>query len=194
MTSGDGILIIDPDETIRDLLGEFFGAQGNRVYAAENTAEALQIIDTCPIPVALIDIGLGNSCPPEQIDRLRQANPDLKFILLSGSPTVESVIDALRMKVFDFVVKPFYLKDLRSIVSRAMAESRRRPPAGVMQRRIDRLEEILHRHGLTPPNDDSSESVAQERKDKPTGITQNASVIERHQERGSEKSTDIGCQ
>ncbi len=151
MRTDDGILVIDSDETIRDLLGEFFGAQGNRVYPVENTTEALRIIDTFPTPVALIDIGLGSACPPDQIDRLRQADPDLKIILLSGNPTVESVIDALRMRVFDFVVKPFCLKDLKGIVNRALTESHGRTTARIMRRRIDMLEEMLHRHGLTPP-------------------------------------------
>jgi DNA-binding response OmpR family regulator len=82
----------------------------------------------------------------------------LKIILLSGSPTVESVIDALRMRVFDFVVKPFYLKDLKEIVDRALTGTRERTTTGIMRRRIDMLETMLQRHGLTPPDGGAPET------------------------------------
>jgi len=160
MNIDGGILVIDSDDTIRDLLTEFFGAQGNRVYPVGDLTEAIRVIDTVRAPVALIDIGLGSSDVLDEIERLRQADPDLKIILLSGSPTVDSVIDALRMNVFDFVVKPFCLKDLKGIVNRALTENRGRTTLGIMRRRIDMLEKMLHNHGLTPPDDAASKSAA----------------------------------
>ncbi len=178
MIPDHGILVIDSDETIRSLLDEFFGAQGRRVYPVENTTEAVRVIATHNTPVALIDIGLGSSCPPDQIKRLREADPDLKIILLSGSPTVDSVIDALRMKVFDFVVKPFCLKDLKDIVNRALTSSRGGICTGVMRRRIDMLEAMLQQHGLTPPDDTVSESAVSAESDRTVTNVESASEIE----------------
>ena len=160
MNVNNGILVIDSDDTIRDLLGEFFGSQGARVYLCENINDALPILAEHRPPVALIDIGPGYSCAPDDIERLRLADPDLKIILLSGNPSVQSVIDALRMRVFDFIVKPFCLKDLREIVDRAMMWDARQAIEDVRRRRIVMLEEFLREHGLTPPNDSVPHSGA----------------------------------
>jgi DNA-binding NtrC family response regulator len=136
-----GILVIDSDETIRDLLAEFFGSPETPVFSAENIADALHIIKSTPTPVALIDVGPGSACPYDDIRQLRGADPDLRIILLSGNPTVESVIDALRMRVFDFVVKPFCLKDLRSTVDRALIEAAGQANTDVPRNRIESLED-----------------------------------------------------
>lgn len=151
MKRADSIIVIDPEEFIRDLLGEYFGRLGYQVFPVADIPTALGLITSRAIPVALVDLGISPGRGMASIGQLVQVRPDLQVVVLTGCPTLDSVIGAFRSGVFDLVIKPFRLEDLRGIVERAMTRAHEQAVKADLRRRVEDLEDILRRHGLTPP-------------------------------------------
>ena len=154
MEPAGSIIVIDPEEFIRDLLREYFGKLGYRVFSVADVPTALGIMASQVIPVALVDLGISPQCGMTSIGELRRASSDLQIVVLTGCPTLDSVIGAFRSGVFDLVVKPFRLDELRGIVGRAMMQAQEQAVRANLRRRVGDLEDILKRHGLTPPADE----------------------------------------
>jgi len=151
MKRDDSIIVIDPEEFIRDLLGEYFGKLGYQVFPVADIPTALGLITSRAIPVALVDFGISSGRGLASIEQLIQVHPDLQVVVLTGCPTLDSVIGAFRVGVFDLVIKPFRLEDLRRIVEKAMARACAQAVKADLRRRVGELEDIIRRHGLTPP-------------------------------------------
>ena len=149
-----GIAVIDSEPSIRDLLDEYLRNLGYRVYPVNDVTEAVPIISSQTIPIALVDLGF---CPVDQgiIATLRRAKPDLRIILMTGRPTLDGTLDAFRGGIFDLVIKPFHLDDLKDIISRAVTQVRKEQHVLMLQRRIKALERALQRAGLELPPDET---------------------------------------
>jgi DNA-binding NtrC family response regulator len=152
MSLPDKIVIIDSEHFICELLGEFFGELGYRVYLAETLSEGLDAVSANNISVAIMDIGRGTGNDMEAVDRLKRIQPGIRVILISGYPTLGTALTALRHDAFDFVVKPFNLEELKGIVTRAFAFSPNRA-VEKLQNRIEVLENLLSDHDITPPQE-----------------------------------------
>lgn len=161
MTPLKNIVVIDPEEFIRQLLGEYFEQLGYTVNSAALVSEGLEIISSQNAEVVLIDTGsTSNKNSLEAVDRLREARPGLKVVLITGYPTLDGVINAVRKGVFDIVVKPFRLEDLKETVNRACQPSAESETANQLRNRIRRLESLLEEHGIKIPNDRIAPPVA----------------------------------
>jgi DNA-binding NtrC family response regulator len=149
MTELHSIIVIDPEESIRNLLGDYFGGLGYQVRPAGSLNAGLDLILAGRGGVVLIDAGPSTEEAMEKIDRLRQANPDLRIIMITGFPTLDGVIEALRHGIFDVVVKPFRLGDLKETVQRALAPSDEFRTASELRKRVVFLENLLKENGIS---------------------------------------------
>ncbi|MCK5127730.1 MAG: response regulator [candidate division Zixibacteria bacterium] len=136
MTRGGAILVFDEDSAILSLLEEYFENLDYETQVAHSAEGALEILRTQSISVAVIGIRTNQTQDMDVIKRLVKIDPDLKIILISGYPTIDSTICAMRYGVFDFIIKPFRLEQLEQIVKSAY-----RQPCFNM--RIKQLEKIV---------------------------------------------------
>lgn len=153
MNAPADILILDPDEPLRAMLGEYFDKLGYRVISAPDADAALVMLAAQAIPVVLVDLGPGQKDNMALIGRFQDIRPEVRVILVTGYPDLDAAVNALRSGAYDFVIKPFRLEDLRDIVARAIAASPEKATVAALQRRIAALESILREHGLLRPDD-----------------------------------------
>lgn len=153
MASKENIIVIDSEESIRKLMSDYFEALGYRVHTTTGISEGNDIISANKISVALLDTGPSPGAVIKSIDRLKQNHPGLKVILITGYPTIDAIINALRHGVFDIVVKPFRLDDLKEIVGKALTSSEENEKMDQFRRRIELLENLLRMNGITVPKD-----------------------------------------
>jgi DNA-binding NtrC family response regulator len=167
MSQHDSILVLDTEESIRSLLQEYFTRLGHVVHQAASVSRALEIIAASRVRVIVLDIGIAGGFDLVNLDRLRQAQTDLRFILLTGYPTLDMAVEAIRHGAFDFIIKPFRLEDLRGSVQRAMTTPSA-PRIQPLRDRIAILEDALRRHGITPPvsTDSGSAGTAENEEDR----------------------------
>lgn len=110
------ILVVDDELLIRDLLYDFFSGQGWQIAVAENSERALQILHDRKIDLVLTDIKMPELDGLQLAARLKESDPNLPVVVMTGYPSVESAVTALRAKVEDYVIKPFNINQLFKLI------------------------------------------------------------------------------
>jgi DNA-binding NtrC family response regulator len=117
------ILIVDDELLIRDLLYDFFASKDFLIQTANDAYEAMQIVEkNDDFDVVLTDIKMDGEDGLSFVDRLRVAHPTLPIIVMTGYPSVESAVEALRKRVYDYIIKPFNINRLFATVKAASEE------------------------------------------------------------------------
>lgn len=131
------VLIVDdeigPRESLRAIL-----KPEHQVLVATTGEQAIKIVEESPIDVVLLDLrmpGLSGMCV---LERIKELNPAIEVILITGYASYETVLGALRLHAFDYIPKPFNIPELRNRVR--LAISRRYDYWG-------KAEEERERHG-----------------------------------------------
>ena len=110
------ILVVDDELLIRDLLYDFFSGQGWQIAVAESSEKALQILHDRKIDLVLTDIKMPELDGLQLAARLKESDPNLPVVVMTGYPSVESAVSALRTKVEDYVIKPFNINQLFKLI------------------------------------------------------------------------------
>lgn len=116
MNDQPSILVVDDELLIRDLLYDFFNNQGWQIVVAENGEKALELLKNQSFDLVLSDIKMPELDGLRLTARLRETHPDLPVILMTGFPSVESAVEALRAKAEDYVIKPFNINQLFKLI------------------------------------------------------------------------------
>jgi DNA-binding NtrC family response regulator len=130
------ILIVDDETVVRDSLGKWFSSEGYQAQPAAGAREALEAIQNREYDVALIDIKMPGMDGMELQARLREADPELIVIIMTGYASVETAVQALKRGAYDYITKPVDPDELSHLVSNAMEHRRAR-------REVVRLRENL---------------------------------------------------
>jgi DNA-binding NtrC family response regulator len=147
--SQEKILVVDDELLVRELLFEFLSRESYEVILADCGEKAVELIKSQPVEVALIDLKMPGMNGIETLKKIKEVDPHTLSIIMTGYPTVESSIEALRCGAYDYVIKPFKLTELQSSVEKALHEYKLKTEIGRLKNRIKILEEELKKC-LTP--------------------------------------------
>jgi two-component system, cell cycle sensor histidine kinase and response regulator CckA len=115
------ILVVDDEPVVQLLLEEVLAQDGHAVTIAGDAAAASAALDSLgEIDVALVDKNLPDRSGLEVIRQVKERQPDAEVIMITGYPSLDSAIEAMRVGAFDYLVKPFGdINDLRVKVRNA---------------------------------------------------------------------------
>ena len=130
------ILIVDDETVVRDSLGKWFSSEGYRAQPVASAREALESIQHMEYDVALLDIKMPGMDGMELQSRLKEADPELTVIIMTGYASVETAVQALKHGAYDYITKPIDPDELSHLVSNAMEHRHAR-------REVARLRENL---------------------------------------------------
>jgi len=116
------ILVVDDELLIRDLLYDFFSGQGWQISVAENGEKALDIMRTKSIDLVLTDIKMPEMDGLALTKHVKERYPDVPVVVMTGYPSVDSAVDALRSKVADYIIKPFNINKLHRLIEDKLKE------------------------------------------------------------------------
>jgi len=143
--SSERILVVDDELFVRELLLEFLSAQGYEVSLADSGEKAVELMQTQPADLVLVDLKMPGINGIEALRQIKKIAPDVRAIIMTGYPTIESSIEALRHGAYDYVIKPFKLDDLKSSIERALREHTLKVETSQLKDRIEQLETELER-------------------------------------------------
>lgn len=106
------ILVVDDELLIRDLLYDFFTQQGWDIAIAESGEKALEILRDKKVDLMLTDLRMPAMDGMTLTSQVREDYPDIPVVIMTGYPSVDSAVDALRQRVADYVIKPFNINKL----------------------------------------------------------------------------------
>ena len=140
------ILVVDDELFVRELLLEFFSKEGYEVCAEESGEKAVEKIKSEVFDVALIDLKMPGISGIETLKMIKAISPLTLNIIMTGYPTIESCIDALRSGAYDYVVKPFKLSELKFCVDKALEEHNLKDEINKLRQKIKNLEDELKKY------------------------------------------------
>ncbi|GFE58891.1 sigma-54 dependent transcriptional regulator [Geobacter sp. AOG1] len=114
------ILIIDDEAFIRENVERILQEDGYSVLGAASGREALEQVGDEDVDLVLLDLNLGPEDGIEVLKELKQFDPELLVIIITGFGSVESAVDALKLGAFHYMKKPFKADALRVIVKLAL--------------------------------------------------------------------------
>lgn len=133
------ILFVDDESEITAILADLFEDQYDCVTAS-SAEEALDWLRQSDFELVVSDITMPGMSGLEMIPHVRSMAPNTVVVMISGVQTVESAIGALRLGAFDYVMKPFDLRQVEAVVKRALDHQ---DLIVAKQRYEDHLEELV---------------------------------------------------
>jgi DNA-binding NtrC family response regulator len=115
------VLIVDDDDTVRDLLLDFLGARGYEAHAVGDAASALRRITESAPDVVLLDVQLPGLNGLVALPSIRALAPDTAVVMISGSTEPKIAEHALAFGAFDYVAKPIDFARLGATLDSAVA-------------------------------------------------------------------------
>ena len=114
------ILLVEDDETVRELLARVLQRAGFEVVVASSGEEAVALARAVPVDLLVCDVCLPGQSGPALAHELTESRPDLRTLLMSGDPALDALIgndlDAV------FLGKPFtttaFMDNVRQMLAR----------------------------------------------------------------------------
>src|SRR5690242_8953093 len=119
------LLIVDDEPEVRGVLRDLLSG-AHECGEAASAEEALAQLRTYEFDLVISDITMSGMSGLEMIPHVKVLSPDTVIVMISGMQTIESAINALRLGAFDYLMKPFDLRQAEAAVSRALNRSEER--------------------------------------------------------------------
>jgi len=114
------VLIIDDDATICEMLEAFLVGEGFKTAVVQNPSDLVQRIGDETFHVILLDYVIPGMEFEQLLETVRSQWADACVIVITGYPSVEGAVACIRYHVFDYLIKPFGVDDVRAAMSRAL--------------------------------------------------------------------------
>ena len=117
------ILIADDDRSIRTVLGQALGRLDYEVRSTGTAANLWRWISDGEGDLVITDVVMPDENGLDLIPRIRKIRPDLRIIVMSAQNTLLTAVRATERGAFEYLPKPFDLKEVVEVVQRALSES-----------------------------------------------------------------------
>jgi DNA-binding NtrC family response regulator len=112
------VLIVDDEDTTRDLCRDVVTEAGYRVKTASTTEQAVEVLDQHPVDILITDLRVPAIGGISLLKRVKESYPETAVIVLTQYGTIESAVEATRIGAADYVTKPFHIPELRGKLDR----------------------------------------------------------------------------
>jgi DNA-binding NtrC family response regulator len=111
----DRVLLVDDEVNFLEALAERMRMRGLEVTCARSGREALTAVEGATFDAVVLDLAMPGLDGLETLRRLRQMQPELQVMILSGRATVQTAVEATRLGATDIFEKP---TDVETLVQR----------------------------------------------------------------------------
>jgi DNA-binding NtrC family response regulator len=112
----ESILVVDDDAEVRKTLSSILSKEGYLVETVENGKQAIRISEKSRFDVALIDIKLSDMEGTELLHRLKENQPHVVKIVITGFPTLENAMETVNEGADGYILKPFDVEKLLEMI------------------------------------------------------------------------------
>jgi len=118
--AGERLLVVDDEEPIRRMFEDYFGSLGYQVVTARSGRDALEKFIPGEFDCVLSDLMMPEMDGMEFLSQLRAVDKKTKFFMMTGYPSVDSAIDAIKHGAYDYITKPVNMEDVCIKIERAI--------------------------------------------------------------------------
>ena len=121
------VLIADDDRSIRTVLTQALGRSGYQVRSTSNAATLWRWVEDGEGDLVITDVVMPDENGLDLIPRIKRIRPELRVVVMSAQSTLMTAVKATQRGAFEYLPKPFDLKELLAVVARALAAPAPRP-------------------------------------------------------------------
>ena len=114
------ILVVDDEPVARQSLSDILKLEGYLVTSAPNGQAAVEYVRTHPVDLMIVDLRMPGMDGLEVVQVLNQIAPDTEVILLTAYGSTETAIQALRLRIHDYLLKPASTAQIIASVKKAL--------------------------------------------------------------------------
>jgi nitrogen regulation protein NR(I) len=118
------ILIVDDDPRLRQSFERLLAAEGHHVLTAATGEAAVELLGQSLPDLVIMDVRLPGMNGLEAFMEMRKVEPRLPVIIMTAFGTTETAIEATKLGAYDYVLKPFEIPDMLSLISQALEAGR----------------------------------------------------------------------
>ncbi len=127
------ILVVDDEESILQSLEGILTDEGFDAITVQSGAEALEKIEEVMPDLVLLDIWMPGMDGIETLIKIKEVNPNLQVVMMSGHGTIETAVKATKVGAYDFIEKPLSLEKLLLSVNNALDYYRLEEEIGLLK-------------------------------------------------------------
>jgi len=137
-TVAPSVLVVDDEKTVCNSCKKILTREGYNVEVAMSGEEALSKVKGNDFDVLVTDWKMPQLDGMEVAKRIKKENPNIAVVMITGYPSVETSIQALRSGISDYVPKPFTPTELSDAMIRALAKGQAVPAELVLDRMAEK--------------------------------------------------------
>ncbi len=115
------ILVVDDEPVARQSLSDILKLEGHSVTSAPNGQAAVEYVRTHPVDLMIVDLRMPGMDGLEVVQVVNQVSPETEVILLTAFGSTESAIQALRLRIHDYLLKPASPAQIVATVKKGLA-------------------------------------------------------------------------
>jgi signal transduction histidine kinase len=135
------ILVVDdemgPRESLKMILHPYYN-----VHTADRGAQAVEMLKQVPVDLVTVDLKMPGFSGINVLEKVKQHDPDIEAIIITGYGSLDTAIEGLRLGAFDYISKPFDVNHILALVRRGL--ERRNAKARLRQVKSDFLSNVSH--------------------------------------------------
>lgn len=118
------ILIVDDEPDTCDTLCDILKDEGYQPIAVQSAEDALEELKRKIFDIIIADIRLPEMDGIELLKETRKINPEMLSMIITGYPSMESSIEAMKAGAYDYITKPLSLDAIKLTIKRGMERQR----------------------------------------------------------------------
>lgn len=114
------ILVLDDEPDACNLVRRIAEGMKHRAVAFADEDEAINYSNSNSLDLAILDLKLKKMSGLDVLEKLRESNPNIRAILLTGYPTAETARKATKLGVLAYLTKPIDVEDLENKITSSL--------------------------------------------------------------------------
>jgi signal transduction histidine kinase len=119
MEERPNILVVDdeigPRESLKVILKPYYN-----VFTVDKPTDAIQILARVPVDLVTLDLKMPGLSGTKVLEKIKQHDPDIEAIIITGYGSMDTAIEGLRLGAFDYISKPFDVNHILALIRRAL--------------------------------------------------------------------------
>ena len=114
------VLVVDDEKIMQESCCRVLEKEGYTVSSADSGEAALEQCDRKSFDLVLLDLKMPGMGGIEALKRLKEMDPEVTILIMTGYPSIETAVRAIKLGAYDYITKPFTPDTLRIAVSRVL--------------------------------------------------------------------------
>lgn len=134
------VLIVDDEYQLLEAFKKKLTKEGMEVFTALSGREAISVIQQVNLDVGLFDIRLPDIDGVDLLEKLREIQPTVEVIMLTGYASVDTAIRSMKLGAYDYLTKPVKLSELHTIILKAHEKKELTEKTLVLEEQLQRVQ------------------------------------------------------